>query len=123
MDQATVLVVDDDPTFRAYARAALEQEGYAVREAEDGEDGIELARAESIQIVLLDWRMPGLSGIRACRQLREDPAVGPVRVMMVTALDDARDRALAFEAGVDGYFIKGSDAGALTTAVRKLIGR
>lgn len=121
MAEPTVLVVDDDAGFRAYVRAALEPSGTQVIEAADGAEGVELARRERPDVILLDWRMPGQSGIAACRTLREEPLLHDVRIAMVTGLDDERDRTLARHAGADAFVVKDGDALGLMTQVRRLI--
>jgi DNA-binding response OmpR family regulator len=121
MGEATVLVVDDDAGFRAYVRAALEPTGAHVFEAGDGPEGVEVARRERPDVILLDWRMPGQSGIATCRSLREEPLLHGVRIAMVTGLDDERDRTLARHAGADAFVVKDGDAQGLMTQVRRLL--
>jgi DNA-binding response OmpR family regulator len=121
MGEATVLVVDDDAGFRAYVRAALEPTGTHVLEAGDGAEGVEVARRERPDVILLDWRMPGQSGIAACRTLREEPLLRGVRIAMVTGLDDERDRTLARHAGADAFVVKDGNPDALMTQVRRLL--
>jgi DNA-binding response OmpR family regulator len=116
-----VLVVDDDGAFRAYVRAALEDAGFAVAEVADGSSVVEAALDERPDLVLLDWRMPGESGITACRRLREEPSLRDVRVVMVTGLDDERDRALARQAGADAFIVKGASAGTLADDVQRVL--
>jgi two-component system phosphate regulon response regulator PhoB len=121
MAQATVLVVDDDAGFRAYVRAALEREQFRVVEGTSGADAVEVALRERPDAILLDWRMPGQSGIAACRNLRAEPTLEGVRIAVVTGLDDERDRTLARHAGADAFFIKDPDPDALTVQVRRLL--
>jgi DNA-binding response OmpR family regulator len=119
--QATVLVVDDDAGFRAYVRAALEGPAFRILEASTGAEALETALRERPQAILLDWRMPGQSGITTCRRLREEPALAAVRIAMVTGLDDERDRTLARHAGADTFLVKDPDPEALTVQVRRLL--
>jgi DNA-binding response OmpR family regulator len=121
MAEATVLVVDDDAGFRAYVRAALESEQFRVVEGESGADAVEVALRERPDAILLDWRMPGQSGIAACRNLRAEPALNGVRIAVITGMDDERDRTLARHAGADAFFIKHPDPDALTDQVRRLL--
>jgi DNA-binding response OmpR family regulator len=121
MAQATVLVVDDDAGFRAYVRAALESEQFRVVEGASGADAVEVALRERPDAILLDWRMPGQSGIAACRTLRAEPELADVRIAVITGLDDERDRTLARHAGADAFFIKDPDPDALTGQVRRLL--
>ena len=121
MAQATVLVVDDDAGFRAYVRAALEGERFRVVEGESGLEAVEVALRERPDAILLDWRMPGQSGITACRSLRAEAALAGVRIAVITGLADERDRTLARHAGADAFFIKDPDPDALTDQVRRLL--
>jgi DNA-binding response OmpR family regulator len=117
----TVLVVDDDPAFRALCRATLQEAGLTVVEADHGPHAIELALELRPALILLDWRMPGESGITVCRRLREEPSLAGVRILMITGLDDERDRALARRAGADGYIVKGTGTLVLAEHVRRLL--
>jgi DNA-binding response OmpR family regulator len=121
MAEATVLVVDDDAGFRAYVRAALEGERYRVLEAASGSEAVAVALRERPDAILLDWRMPGQSGIAACRALRAEPALSGVRIAMITGLDDERDRTLARHAGADAFLVKDPDPDALARQVRRLL--
>jgi DNA-binding response OmpR family regulator len=121
MVRATVLVVDDDPGFRGFLRAALETSGFQVEEAADGPTAVARALELRPDVVLLDWRMPGQSGIDACRDLRRHPELRTTRIAMVTGLDDERDRHLARHAGADAFVVKDGDPGAMAFQVRRLL--
>jgi two-component system, OmpR family, phosphate regulon response regulator PhoB len=121
MADATVLVADDDAGFRAYVRAALEGPHFRVVEAADGAEAVDVALQERPDVILLDWRMPGQSGITACRRLRQEDALAGVRIAMITGLDDERDRTLARHAGADAFVVKDADPEALTFQVRRLL--
>jgi DNA-binding response OmpR family regulator len=120
-EAATVLVVDDDAGFRAYVRAALAQPRFRILEASSGPEALEVALRERPDVILLDWRMPGQSGITTCRQLRSEAALAGVGIAMVTGLDDERDRTLARHAGADAFVVKDADPDALTTQVQRLL--
>ena len=121
MAEATVLVVDDDAGFRAWVRAALELAGFRVVEGERGQDALALALRERPDVILLDWRMPGQSGIAVCRELRAQTDLASVRIAMITGLDDERDRTLARHAGADAFLIKEGDPDMLARQVRRLL--
>jgi DNA-binding response OmpR family regulator len=121
MAEATVLVVDDDAGFRAYVRAALEGEEFRVVEGENAQDAVVVALRERPNVILLDWRMPGGSGIVACRNLRAEATLHHVRIAMITGLDDERDRTLARHAGADAFLIKDGDPDMLARQVRRLL--
>jgi DNA-binding response OmpR family regulator len=120
MAEATVLVVDDDAGFRAYVKAALEPASYRVIEGTSGPDAVQVALRERPDVILLDWRMPGQSGITACRNLRAEASLAGVRIAMITGLDDERDRTLARHAGADAFLIKDGDPDMLGRQVRRL---
>jgi len=103
---ATVLVVDDNATNVALARATLEDDGYRVLVASDAETGITAFQRLRPQCVLLDVRMPGLDGVGACRRIRALPGGAEVAIVFVTAAHDVEtfDRALA--AGGDDFVTK-----------------
>jgi DNA-binding response OmpR family regulator len=121
MAEATLLVVDDDAGFRAYVRAALADEGYRIVEGASGADAVAVALRERPDAILLDWRMPGQSGIAACRTLRAEEDLAGVRIAMITGLDDERDRTLARHAGADAFLVKDGDPDALARQVRRLL--
>jgi two-component system phosphate regulon response regulator PhoB len=123
MGQAVVLVVDDDAGFRGYVRAALDDQRLRIVEAASGPDALVIALRERPDAILLDWRMPGQSGITTCRQLRAEPDLAGVRIAMVTGLDDERDRTLARHAGADAFLVKEPDPDALAVQVRRLLVR
>jgi DNA-binding response OmpR family regulator len=123
MAEATVLVVDDDAGFRAYVQAVLADLGLRVVEASSGPEALEVALSECPDAILLDWRMPGQSGITTCRHLRAEPTLEGVRIAMVTGLDDERDRTLARHAGADAFLVKDRDPDGLATQVRRLLAR
>jgi two-component system phosphate regulon response regulator PhoB len=121
MAEATILVVDDDAGFRAYVRAALEPADFRVFEEAEAAAVIDTALDRLPDAILLDWRMPGQSGITTCRRLREQPELAGVRIAMVTGLDDERDRTLARHAGADAFLVKGGNPTALAEQVRRLL--
>lgn len=121
MAEATILVVDDDAGFRAYVRAALDQPRFRIVEAQDGEEAVAVALKDRPEVILLDWRMPGQSGITTLRRLREHDELADVRIAMITGLDDERDRTLARHAGADAFLVKDADPDALAFQVRRLL--
>jgi CheY-like chemotaxis protein/phosphoribosyl 1,2-cyclic phosphodiesterase len=105
---ATILLVDDDPDILRLLTMTLRPEGYRLLSASDGNAALEIARAERPDLLLLDWNMPGRSGLEVCRALRaaSDPDLRDVPVVLLTAQVGAKDTAQGFAAGVTDYVTK-----------------
>ena len=92
-------MIDDDAQVRALVAAILESEGYEVRGATGGVEGLTLADTEPPDVVLLDLQMPGMNGYEVCRVLRQGPKTRRIPVVMVTASDDPHLNREAYAAG------------------------
>jgi CheY-like chemotaxis protein/phosphoribosyl 1,2-cyclic phosphodiesterase len=105
---ATILLVDDDPDIVRLLTMTLQPEGFRLLPASDGNTALEIARAERPDLLLLDWNMPGRSGLEVCRTLRaeSDPDLREVPVVLLTAQAEAEDTAAGFAAGVTDYVTK-----------------
>ncbi len=103
---STVLVVEDNPVNRKLARNVLRSRGYRVLEADTGEEGLEIARAELPHLILMDLELPGLDGIEATRRLKADPLTRSIPIVALSAHAQATDEARAREAGCAGYIAK-----------------
>lgn len=113
-----VLIAEDDESLRALMRMTIDVGGLDIDEAGDGDSALQAARAAPPDVVLLDWMMPGLSGLDLCRALRADPATAGATIVMVTARVLPADRAAAIAAGVDHYVGKPFSPVALLDTVR-----
>ena len=104
----TILVADDDPTIVRLLTLALEQDGFRVVTASDGEAALRLARLEHPDLILLDWQMPGADGMEVTRRLRDEPdaALRDVPVVLITAQSGPENTAAGFAAGVTDYLTK-----------------
>src|SRR5271154_4456086 len=100
---AKVLLVDDDPLIRRALRTTLMSAGYVVLEAMTGEEALETIDAESVDVVLLDLRMPGIGGLEACRRIRK---VVDTPILVISILRNREDEVQASEAGADDYLVK-----------------
>jgi CheY-like chemotaxis protein len=103
---STMLVVDDQPELRLLIKLTFSGTGFTVREAADGESALAACAAEMPDVVLLDVMMPGIDGYEVCRRLKSEPRVGNSLVVLMTAGDQAAERARAREAGADLYVPK-----------------
>ena len=99
----SLLFVEDDDSIRLALRLALEDEGYEVREAPDGRSGLEAFNEREPDLVLLDLRLPDISGFDVCRAMR---AKSIVPIIIVTAQTDTHDLVVGLEAGADDYVTK-----------------
>lgn len=116
MTNRTVLVVDDDDAIRGVVRSVLQADGFEVVEAADGPAALLLLDAingRGPDLVVLDVMMPGIDGIEVCRKIDHDK----VKVIMLSARDDADTRSRASAAGADGYLTKPFSAIELLDAV------
>ena len=116
----SILIVEDHPTMRDAMRLVLEEDGYEVEDATDGEAGIAAVRARTPDIVLLDLNIPVVSGAQVLETLKADPATAGVLVVIVTATgEEGRKRALA--QGADGYITKPFSPLALLRTVERVL--
>jgi DNA-binding response OmpR family regulator len=102
----TVLVVDDEDDIVDIVRFRLEQDGYRVITASDGQAGLTLAQAEHPDLCILDVMMPKLSGLELLAHLRADPATADTRVILLTARGQEADVDRGFELGAQDYVTK-----------------
>ncbi|MGH8564085.1 MAG: response regulator [Gammaproteobacteria bacterium] len=101
-----VLIVEDNDKNRKLARDVLQAKGYATIEAVNGEDGVRLARERHPDLVLMDIRLPGISGIEALTALRADPKTSSIPVMALTASVTPIDCTRIKQAGFDAFLAK-----------------
>ncbi len=117
-----VLVIDDEAPIRLLCRVNLEAEGMEVLEAEDGRSGLDLARSEWPDVVLLDVMMPGLDGWSVAEQLLADEATRAIPIVFLTARADLRDRARGIDVGGLDYVTKPFNPVELALLVRNVVG-
>jgi two-component system cell cycle response regulator len=121
--QTRVLVIDDEAPIRLLCRVNLEAEKMTVLEAADGPSGLEKARAEAPDVVLLDVMMPGLDGWRVAEELLDDPRTASIPIVFLTARAELRDRARGIDLGGIDYVTKPFNPVELAPLVRNLLGR
>ena len=103
---ANILVVEDDPGIQALLRANLVQAGYTVNIADDAEQAHVMVHGTLPDMLLVDWMLPGMSGIDFARLLRHEDRTRQTPIIILTARDDERDCITGFEAGADDYVVK-----------------
>jgi two-component system phosphate regulon response regulator PhoB len=103
---ARVLLVDDDRDIRDVVGAMLDAVGLLVESATSAEEALERVRGSAFDLVVLDWNLPGMTGIELCRLIRRDPAVSTLPVLFLTAHASSKDVVEAFASGADDYVVK-----------------
>jgi len=122
-EMTKVLVIDDEAPIRLLCRVNLEAEGMKVLEAADGPSGLDRARAERPDVILLDVMMPGLDGWRVAEHLLEDPRTNAIPIVFLTARAEFRDRAKGLDIGGVDYITKPFNPLELAPLVRNLLER
>ena len=112
--QKKILIIEDDAASRQVVRLAMQAETHILLEAPTGDEGLDLARSESPDLILLDINMPGMSGLDVCRKLRAEGSLVPI--IMLTGKADTIDKVVGLEVGADDYVTKPFE-------VRELIAR
>jgi two-component system alkaline phosphatase synthesis response regulator PhoP len=118
-----VLVVEDEQDIRDLLRYHLEQEGYKVLEAEEGELALALIRRERPSLVILDIMLPGMSGLDICRAIRQDDETERLPIVMLTAKAAESDKIVGLEIGADDYVTKPFSPRELLARVRAVLRR
>lgn len=104
-----ILIVDDFSTMRRIVRNLLIELGFSgalIQEADDGDSAIAMLRQQSFDLVVTDWNMPNMSGIELLREIRAEPKLKAMPVLMVTAENNRDQIIAAAQAGVNGYVVK-----------------
>jgi two-component system chemotaxis response regulator CheY len=117
------LVVDDFSTMRRIVKNLLHDLGYAhVTEADDGKTALPILKSGGIDFLITDWNMPGMPGLELLKQVRADPALSRLPVLMLTAEAHREQIVAAAQAGVNGYVIKPFTAAILKEKIDKVLG-
>ena len=106
LDQPRVFVVEDEAAFAAMLCYNLETHGFLVEHVTNGREALSGSTALQPHVVLLDWTLPGMSGIEVCRRLRSLPETQDVGVIMVTGRAGDQNAVRALDAGADDYVVK-----------------
>jgi two-component system KDP operon response regulator KdpE len=117
---ARILVVDDEPQIRRVMRTMLTAQGYMVGDARSGEEALDRIREEKPDLILLDMNMPGMGGLKACREIR---ASSDAAIIMLTVRDHEQDKVDALDAGADDYVVKPFNNKELLARIRAALRR
>jgi len=120
MNSTTILVVDDEPQIRRVLRTTLTSREYAVIEAKNGDEALDLMRNERPDLILLDVNMPGISGLETCTEIRR---TSDIPIIMLTVRNTERDKVQALDAGADDYVVKPFGAEELMARIRAALRR
>ena len=116
--QPRVLIVEDEPAQREVLAYNLEAEGYLVSRAETGDEAMLLLDEVAPDLVVLDWMLPGVSGIEICRRIKSRDGAGDVSVIMLSARTEEMDRVRGLETGADDYVVKPYSLAELMARIR-----
>ncbi|MCB0367252.1 MAG: response regulator transcription factor [Bdellovibrionaceae bacterium] len=123
MNSAKILVVDDEKDVRDYLISVLSDESFEVRGVEDGDDIISVLSGFAPNIILLDYSLPGKSGVEIIRVVRENRNFSDIPIIMVTGLDGEEEKVAALELGADDYVVKPFSPKELSARVRAVLRR
>ncbi len=123
MAQKTILVIDDEPHIVEIVRDYLKQAGFRVITANDGQTALTMARHEQPDLIVLDLLLPEMDGLDVCRLLRQDPGLGAVPIIMLTARIEEIDKLIGLELGADDYITKPFSPREVVARVRAVLRR
>lgn len=119
---ATILIVDDDYMNREILQAHMDNAGYNVLTANSGAAALEVIQRQLPDLILMDVRMPGMTGYEVCAHLKSQPDTHHLPVLLMTAMDDDEYLANGTAAGADGFLSKPFDMTDIQTHIQRLIG-
>ena len=119
MNKKKILIVDDDTSITLSISFVLEKEGYAVIIAVDGEEAVKKAKEELPHLIVLDIMLPKINGFEVCKRLKANVQTREIRIIMLTAKGDEKDKRLAEELGVNAYITKPFNIDTLLSEIRK----
>ena len=121
LNKGNILVIEDDPKNMKLIKAVLQRGNYAVLEAENADDGIEMARKYHPDVILMDIQLPGINGWDATRLIKSDPELKNIPVVAVTSSAMVGDEEKALEAGCAGHISKPIDVHSFVDTMEQLV--
>ena len=121
--KANIMIVEDEEALTLLLRYNLEAEGYGVETVPRGDEADLLLKERAPDLVILDWMLPGLSGIELCRRLRARPETKQLPIIMLTARGEESERVRGLATGADDYIVKPFSVPELSARVRALLRR
>jgi len=118
-----ILIVEDEPSIAELISVNLTHAGYAVSRALQADEALQLLRNSKPDLVILDWMMPGKSGVQFARELRSNPSTQAIPILMLTAKGEEADKVLGLDAGADDYVTKPFSPKELVARVKALLRR
>ncbi len=123
MSNVKIMVVEDSPTYLRQISALLQDQGYYIITAIDGEEAMEKAVQDDPNLIVLDVILPKKNGFQVCRQLKTSPATQNIKILMLTSKSQDSDRFWGLKQGADEYITKPFDNNDLVATVAKLLPR
>jgi len=123
MSKATILVIEDEAEIRGMLRFSLERAEYTVLEAETAEIALEKLQGQLPDLLLVDWMLPGMSGVELIRRLRKDELTATLPAIMLTARGEETDKLKGFDSGVDDFLTKPFSPKELMARIKALLRR
>lgn len=121
--KASVLIVEDEDAIVTLLQYNLEKEGYRVRTTDNGNEAFMLIREDKPDIIILDWMLPGMSGVEICGKIRDDKKYHDIPVIMLTAKGEELDRITGLETGADDYMTKPFSPAELSARIKAVLRR
>jgi DNA-binding response OmpR family regulator len=116
-----ILIVEDEPEFRSGVKIRLEASGYEVMEADDGAKGLEMARGNSPDLIILDLMLPKIDGYKVARLLKFDEKYRRIPIVMLTARSQQNDKDTGLSVGADAYLTKPFKSEELLETIARLV--
>ena len=117
----TVLIIEDDPDIQNFISRVLELEGYPVLRAADANTGLDAIRENSVDLVLLDLRLPGPDGWSVLREMKDTPALSKIPIVVITAIAESAQRRRTLRMGATQYLIKPLSAHSLSKTIADIL--